>query len=620
MGTQARSSARVCFADFEFDSTTGELRRDGVPIRLQPQPARILGLLIARAGQIVTRRELAEQVWGSQTFVDFEQGLNHAIRQIRSALEEDAEHPRFLETIPKRGYRFIAALTAPAEETFAANAGEVPARIASSRAARAVYGCAAAVCAAAVVLLLVGRERRPQAAEIRRIDSLAVLPLHNLSADPEQEYFSDGMTDELITDLAKFTGLRVISHTSVDRYKGAKRSLRDIAQELSVDAVVEGTVMRSGDQVRITAQLIDVRTDRHLWADSYQREFRDVLALQAEVAQQIAREVGSNLTLAERSRLMKVQSFDPVAYEAFLKGNFYWSQLTCAGFEKALDFYQKAASKDPHFAGAYSGIADSYFNLADWRCVPQDDIFEKAKRAAQKSVEIDPELSEGHESLAELAFYYEWDWERAEKEYMRSVELDPNNGDMHSSYAIYLVSTNREREAFLEMNKAHALDPVSEVNNVTFTYVLYLAHHYDEAIAQAQKTLELYPSSGATYYWLGQCYEMKAMPDQAVEAYLKARVGLPNEAAALRTAYQKDGLPGYWRENMRISREMKRPVDPILEAMLYGHTGEKEKALKSLSAAYQQHVDGLQFLKVEPVYDGVRDDPRFKELVARLKF
>lgn len=623
MAIDSKLREHVFFGEFELDRRTGELRRNNVPVKLQPQPAKVLNILVSRAGEVVTRTELAEQVWGAETYVDFEHGLNFAIRQIRSVLEDSADHPRFLETIPKRGYRFIAPVNdSPPLKLGPVESSAVPQRPYRNPFLQYILALVTIVVVGAATFLAVYWFRAHRATAgpgtSLPIRSLAVLPLHNLSNDPEQEYFSDGMTDELITELVKLGKLKVISHTSVERYKGTKQPVADIARELGVDAVIEGSVLRSGDRVRITAQLIDVRTDQHLWAENYERDFKNIVALQGEVADRIAREIGINLTADERARLAKSRTLNPAAHEALLKGDFYWNRLTCNGFEKALSFYQEAAARDPKFADAYAGIADSYFDLADWRCRPLEETFRKAKAAALHTVELDPDSAEGHGSLGELAFYHDWDWKVAEQEFSTAIKLDPSIAGTHSSYAIFLVSVGRKDDALSEMKKSLELDPVSEISNITSIYVLYLAHQYDDGIAQAKKALELYPNSGATYYWLAQCLEKRSMPAEAVEAYLKSKSGLPAEAAGLRSAYEAKGLLGYWQKEFQNRKDFKMHMDPVLEAMYYGHTGETEKTIQALNRAYQQHCDGLQFLKVEPVYDSVRDDPRYRQLLARL--
>src|SRR5882762_5620675 len=379
----ASLSTSVRFADFELDLRSGEIHRNGIAQKLQPQPTRILTILVNRVGEVVTRQELAQEVWGSQTFVDFEQGLNFAIRQIRTVLDDDANDPKFIETLPKRGYRFIGEVSRAVEESndyeslaaalSSADLIAAPATLPSAPPANALprYGFLLAALAIIAVVFGLGWERlrhSTASADAGHLRSVAVLPLSNLSNDSEQEFFSDGITDEMITELAKVPNLRVISHTSVQRYKGTKLSLQEVAQELHADAVIEGSVIRSGDRVRITAQLIDARTDQHLWADKYDRDFRDILTLQSDVAQQIAAQIGVNLSVGERARLGRTPIVDPAAHEAYLRGRFYSDKLGCRGFKQALEYYEQAEAKDPTFASALVGVSDTYFRLGDWGC------------------------------------------------------------------------------------------------------------------------------------------------------------------------------------------------------------------------------------------------------------
>jgi TolB-like protein/DNA-binding winged helix-turn-helix (wHTH) protein len=613
----------VRFADFELDLRTGELRRNGSPLKLQPQPARILAILVRKAGEVVTREELANEVWGQETFVDFEQGLNFAIRQIRTALEDDASHPRFLETLPKRGYRFIGVTRASgrAEPVPASSETPVPGSVKPPYFKRPwIYGIILLAFTALLLTVMFGKNRSRYlkvAASAGSVRSVAVLPLRNLSSDPEQEYFSDGFTDELITELAKVPGLHVISHTSVQRYKQSKLSLREIAQEIHADTIVEGTVMRSGDRVRITAQLIDAGTDQHRWADNYDRDFRDILNLQSEVAQQIAKEIGVNLTATERAQLARTPVVAPDAHEAYLKGRFYWDKLHCTGFRQALTYYQEAVVKDPTFARAYAGVAATYYNLGDWGCSPQTESFMKSRSAALKAIELDPSVASAHTQLANLDFTAEWNWPMAEQEYAQAIQIDPNDPESHSAYSIFLAAMGRQEQAIAEMKKAHELDPVSEITNMLGTYILYLTHHYDDAASQGSKTLDLYPNSAATYYWMGHIYEQKDMPQQAFEAYLKSNTATPSEVAELRAAFEKDGLHGFWMRQFWASKS--KPDWPCWKPMFYGHLGDKEHAIDLLEQSFQHHCDGLQFLKTNPVFDNLHDDPRYKDLISRLR-
>jgi len=612
----------VRFADFELDLRTGELRRAGTALKLQPQPAKVLGVLVGRAGEVVTRQELAQQVWGSETFVDYEQGLNFAIRQIRAALEDDANSPRFLETLPKRGYRFIGAIgEIPKAEEIDSPGGETSSPdvfVKVSKAPRyAIYALAISVMVVAIAFGATRMLHSKAAASTGSFHSVAVLPLHNLSSDADQEYFSDGITDELITELAKTPGLRVISHTSVQRYKDTRLSLQEIANQLHADAVIEGTVLRSGDRVRITAQLVDARTDQHLWAEKYDRDFRDILTLQSEVAQQIAAQVGVNLAVKELVRVAQIPRVDPGAYEAYLRGRFYWDKLSCTGFRQALGYYQQAVAKDPTFARAFAGLADTYYNLGDWGCAPQAEAFVKSRAATMKAIQLDATLAPAYAQLAELDFTSEWNWPKAEKEYVQAVQLDPNEADIHSSYAIFLVAMGKREQAIAEMKKAHEIDPVSETTNMLGTYVLYLAHQYDQAEVQGKKTLELYPNSGATYYWMGHIYEQKGMAQQAYDSYIKSNKGTPAEFAELRNAFEKDGLRGLWQ--LQFKRSEKKPDWPCWKAMFYGHTGDNEHAMQMLDQSFDHHCDGLQFLKTNPVFDPLQTDPRYQELISKLK-
>jgi TolB-like protein/lipoprotein NlpI len=451
------------------------------------------------------------------------------------------------------------------------------------------------------------------------IHSVAVLPLVNLSSDPDQEYFSDGMTDELITDLAKFGNLRVISHTSVERYKQTKRPIAEIARELGVDAVVEGRVLRSRDRVRITAQLIDARSDQHLWAQSYDRDFREMLSLQAEVAQRIASQVDLSLAAGERERFVAPRPVDPAAHEAYLRGNFHWSRLTCRGYLKAQTYFEEAVSRDPDFPRAYSGLSDSYFNLAEWGCLPKrEENFVKSRTAALRALELDPGSSTAHATLGELALYHDWNWPEAESQFKQAIELDHNDAVTHTDYSIFLIAMGRSDEAFAEMNLARQLDPTSEVTNVKAIYVLYLGHRFDRALEQANRTLELYPSSPATYFWIGEVYEALGMDQKAGTAYVKDLGGAPSEELLIRRrSFETGGLRGFWQQELK-KKARKGLLDSCWEPIPYAHVGDRERTLSLLEQGFQHHCDGLQFLATEPIYDKFRADPRFQSLLHRL--
>jgi len=601
----APSASVIRFGRFEADLRTLELRKDGVKVKLQNQPFQILQMLLEHPGEVVTREDIRKRIWPADTFVDYEHSVNTAIKKLRQALDDRSEHPSFIETIPRMGFRFIGTIDAPAKTE-----APIPAREPIHPARRGTGFILGAVVLAACVIgtVVFLRTKGIWPAKIR---SIAVLPLVNLSSDPQQEYFGEGMTSELTTALARFDGLQVTSHTSVRRYRDPKRPLPEIARELGVDAVIEGTVMRSGNHVRITVQLIDARSDRHVWAESYDSDVRDILSLQAELAQKIATEVGIHLTASEQARLASNRMVDPAAHEAYLKGAFYWNRLNCAGFRQGLEYYQEAVSKDPRYALAWAGVGDSYFILADWGCMPQQEAFAKSKSAALKAVELDPGSSETHTNLGELAFYYEWDWARADREYNQAIALDTNDASAHAAYAIYLTAMGRPEQGLAEIKKAEQLDPVSEITNITFVYVDYLAHQYDQAVAQTKRTLELFPQSGAAYYWLGQCYERQRKEQEALAAYLgppPANGKAPAVPASLRD---------FWQQKFDQQGDGKSEPG-CLQIQTSTHLGNKEKTLDLLEWGYQHHCDGLQFLKVEPIYDNLRGDPRYRKLLSRL--
>jgi TolB-like protein/Flp pilus assembly protein TadD len=464
------------------------------------------------------------------------------------------------------------------------------------------------------------RSRLVAGSGAHHIGSIAVLPLRNLSNDPQQEYFSDGMTDELITSLAKVQSLKVISHTSVERYKKSHLTLPDIARELGVDAVVEGTVTRSDNRVRITAQLIEARSDQHLWAESYERDLKDVLSLQDEVAGQIAAQVGIKVASGQPTRVASIRQIDPEAHEAYLKGNFYWSRSNCDGSQKALGYYQQALAKDPTFAAAYVGLAQAYFTLGDLNCSPYEEAFSKSKVAALRALELDPTLGSAHTWLGTIAFFHDWNWNNAEREYRQAVQLSPNYAPTHILYAVFLVSMARQEEGLAEMRKALELDPTAEFTNMVSVHILYLARQYDEAIQQAKNAIQLYPDSWATYFWLGVAYERKGMYEQAVEAYLKSNSlqgAKPEDLEASRNAYEKSGIRGYWRQVRDTVIGDASETCSMLS--IYARLGETKQIIDYLNRAFQRHCPSIRTLKVDSFYDNLREDPRFQDLLARLQ-
>jgi len=455
------------------------------------------------------------------------------------------------------------------------------------------------------------------------IRSLAVLPLDNLSGDASQSYFADGMTDELITDLAQISALRVISRTSVMVYKGARKPLPEIARELNVDAVVEGTVLRSGDQVRITAQLIEASTDKHLWSQSYEGELRDTLALQNRVASAIADQIRINLTPQEQAALKNVKVVNPEAYESYLKGRYFWNKRTADGLKAALAYFNQAIEEDQKYAPAYSGLADTYALLGDWQysVMTPKEAFPKAKAAAIKALELDSTLGEAHNSLAFVLDGFDWDFDSAGKEFRRAIELNPGYATAHHWYAWHLSLLGRYDEAIAEMSKAENLDPLSLIINADLAELLVIAHSYDESIRQSRKTIEMDPNFALAHHQLAQAYLEKHMYGEAVAELQKAvqlSGGSPTCISSLARAYVVSGKRS---EAVKLLSELNKRSNPGNSnaseiAMIYASLGDKDRAMNWLEKGYEERFNPGVLLR--PGFDSLRSDSRFQNLVHRI--
>ena len=458
---------------------------------------------------------------------------------------------------------------------------------------------------------LMGRTRPAQ------IRSIAVLPLGNLSGDPREDYFADGVTEALITELAQIGGLRVISRTSIMVYKGARKPLPQIARELQVDAVVDGSVQRSGDKVRISAQLIEAATDRHLWAKSYERDLRDILTLQSAVAKAIADEVQIKLTPQEQARLAKSHQVNPEALEAYLAGRFYWNKRTAEGLEKSIAYFQRAIAKDPSYALAYAGLADSYHVLPELSAVPVEEAFPKARSAALKALEIDDSLGEAHSALANVKEDYDWDWKGAEKEYKKAIELSPGHVLAHASYSNLLFELGRLPEALSEARLTQQLDPLSAIANDNLSAVLYYAGQYDQAVEQCRKTLDIDPMSPQAHRHLGQVYVQKQFYGEAVSELKKAMELSRGSTEALAELGYVFGVSGKKDNARHVLLELKSATDasPYRLAIVYAGLAEKEKALEALKEAVNRRSPGVVHLKVSPLFQELRSDERFQELL-----
>jgi TolB-like protein/DNA-binding winged helix-turn-helix (wHTH) protein/Tfp pilus assembly protein PilF len=628
---------RFRFGVFDLDLRTGELHKHGLRIRLQEQPLQVLALLLEHPGEVVTREELQRKLWPADTFVDFDHGLNKAINKIRDALGDSAESPRFVETIARRGYRFLAEVKAA--DTVSVPSPEItppPNPVVEIRghpdlavAATAKYHSPTLAwkISAFVLLLLMASvaawkirsENRPPLV----IHSLAVLPLESLSNDASQDYFADGMTDELISDLGQISALRVISRTSVMGYKHARKPLPQIARELNVDAVVEGTVLRSGDQVRITAQLIDAAADKHLWSKSYEGELKDTLALQSNVARAIADQIQINLNPQERAALKSVKVVNPEAYEDYLKGRFFWNKRTADGLKVAQTYFGRAIDEDPKYAPAYSGLADTYALLGDWQyaVMTPKQAFPQAKSAATKALELDDSLGEAHNSLAFCLDGFDWNFEAAGTEFQRALELNPSYATAHHWYAWHLSLLGRYDEALAEMRKAESLDPLSLIINADLAELLLIAHSYDESIRQSLKVIEMDPDFALAHNQLGQAYLQKHMDEQAV-AELQKAVRLsgssPTSIANLARAYAASGKNS---EAANLLNDLKKRSNSTYSnapeiAAIYAALGDNDQAMNWMEKGFEERFNPGVLLR--PGFDPLRADPRFKDLVRRI--
>ncbi len=637
MSDTTGSGEVIRFGAFEVDTRTGELRKHGRRVNLQEQPFRVLCLLLERPAELVTRDELRQKLWGADHFVDFEHGLNKAVNKLREALGDDRETPLYVETLPRRGYRFIAPIArvrAPAP-----GAGETggPAPIepgvgfvAPRRRRTSVVGTATL---AGLLVLAAGfwyltahgrRDLAVQPGSVGAIRSLAVLPLQSLSADPGQEFFAEGMTDELITDLGQMSALRVISRTSVMHYKQTTKTLAEIGRELGADAIVEGTVFSAGNRVRITAQLVDARSDRHLWAREYERDLRDVLDLQEEVARDIADEINVELTPQERARLTGAHPVDPRAHEAYLQGHYFWHQFTEPDVARSLEFFERATELDRTDALAYSGLADYYGVMyVRFDALPWSEACPKGEAAALKAVALDDDLAEAHNSLGALRMFCDWDWQSAEAEVRRALQLNPNYVEARRVYAVWLVATGHADSGVAEMRRAVENDPMSPDLHLVFAWACFMARHYDQAIGQYQVALGMDPGRAATYGGLGDVYVQMGRLELAVREYRKAVELSGQGAEALANLGYAEALAGRRRDALDIlarlnEQSVHRPVSAAYRALIYAALGDRRQAFAWLEEAYRQHETGMIWLRTAPEFNSLRHDPRFQDLERRV--
>ncbi len=628
------------FGVFTVDLPAGELRKHGVRIKVQERPFQLLVCLLERPGEIISRDELRQRLWPDGTFVDFDHNISSAINKLRTVLNDSASNPRFIETVGSRGYRFLADVKricpassqAPAQET-----PEVP--VIAATIASAPKGRWKLVAGIALILSVLvagyfqwGRKTSKSIAPSTRV-MVAVLPFQNLTGDPAQDYFSDGLTEEMIAELTRLNQahLGVIARTSVMVYKVSPKPLDQIGRELGVQYVMEGSVRRDSSRVRITAELIQVKDQTHLWAREYDRELKNSLPLQSEIAQEIGDEIQISLGDVNGAKAANrpgpphsTASYE--AYDLYLKGRYFWNKRTSAGFWQAASYFQQAIAKDPGYATAYAGLADTFGLMSTWYAAPQQEFMPKAKATALKALALDDSLAEAHASLALVAENYDYDWQTAEKEFRRAIQLNPDYATAHQWYAEYLAWQGRFDEALAESERARQLDPMSLIIATDRGAILFYARKYDRAIDQFRAVLEMDPGFSNARSFLAACYVQQGKISEALKENDLLTVAGNSQWHWAFTAYiyNHSGNVAQAQHALAQFEEVSPRLrsDAIL-ARLVAYNGstqpiQQEKVMSLLEEAYKEHSPALTNIKVDPRYDYLRKDPRFQELLARV--
>jgi len=623
---------RVKFEEFELDLRTYHLQRSGRSLKLERIPMELLVLLIERRGGLVTREEIVEKLWGKNAFLDADSAVNTAVRKIRHALRDEIEQPRFLQTVSGRGYRFIAKVTEP---NVSAAGGDGTTSVSHVAAVSAVqpqpevlqrrrrYSWGLIAC---LLIILVGvlaggvlwvRSRRsPKSAIAQKRVMLAVLPFENLSNDPAQEYFSDGLTEETITDLGELNPekLGVIARTSAMAYRHTNKTVGQIGQELGVDYIVEGSVRREGGRARISAQLIRVGDQTHIWAQSFDREIRDFLEVQRELGEAISQQVQVSLKPVQRREQAKNRQINPDAYDDYLKGLYFWNQFTPASVTQSVEYFQQAIAKDPKLAQAYAGLAESYGVLMDWNKLHPAEAYAKSEAAARKAVELNNGSADAHSALGWQLLSYDRDYSSAAREFQRAIELNPSNADAHDGLANYFAVRGQFDDSVAEARRARELDPLSLVISHDLGKMLFYARRYDEAVQQLHFTLDLHPDSFAPHYVLWLIYQAEGRPDEADAAFFKMTTGGFNPAMTeIQETHAKLGWKGAWPK--LVARKLVSSWD--LAGVSLGIDNQNQ-TLDLLQEAANERLSQVIFLNVDPRYDKLRESPKFQDLLRQL--
>jgi TolB-like protein len=566
--------AKVRFGPFELDIRAGELSKGRRRVRLQEKPLRLLLALVEQPNQVVTREELRVRLWPANIVVEFDNGLNNAVNKLRHVLGDSASAPKYVETVGRRGYRFIGTIAAGLDET-----------------------------------------EQVDGSEPNRIRSLAVLPLENLSNDAAQEYFSDGMTDALISQLAGIGSLRIISRQSVMRYKRSVATVPEIARALRVDALVEGTVLKFQGRVRISVQLIDASNDCHLWSARYERSLGDVIAMQSEIAQAVAMEVRAAVTEQETARLARPAAIHPQAYDLYLRGRHFWAQRSEAGLLRSLDYFRRALDIEPGFARAHAAIAEAYGPLGSFGYVPAEEAARHMKAAALRALQIDPELVEGLAARAACAAFHEWKWEEAEAYFRRALELGPNYAMGFGWYGLLLENTGRQVENLRARERAFELNPLWIATGLALGSALFFNGRVDEAIAVTERTLELEPGLAAGLIQLGKLYEATGQLDRAIDSFVPA-----GDSGELGHAYAVAGRRAdALGVLVRLEEQARyKYVAPYNFALIHVGLGDAARALSALERGVEIRDPRMSGLKVDPRFAPLADAPRFAAILEKM--
>jgi TolB-like protein/DNA-binding winged helix-turn-helix (wHTH) protein/Tfp pilus assembly protein PilF len=635
MSQSSPPSPLVRFAQFELDSRAGELRKEGRRIKLQEQPLQILAILLERPGELVTREVLRQKLWPADTFVDFDHGLNSAVARLREALNDSAQCPKYIETVTRRGYRFIGKR----EETnlTQAAAQELPqpdkpwetdlqqalqnGKLQHSKRwlpALAAMGLLAVVSSAYFL-----RHPAGSKAANKSIDSVAVLPFENAASSPDSDYLADGITQSAIDHLSRLGNLRVISLGSVMRYRGRRDDSKQIGHDLGVRSVMTGKIDFRGDRMIVMAELVDTSDGAHIWGEQYNRKVSDIMSVQEDIAREIATKLEVRLSTQQEKVLRQRHTQDFEAYQMYLRGRYYWNRRSQEDLQRGIAYFEQATERDPTNALAYAGLADSYFVRAISGALPTAEAMPKAKAAALKALELDDTLAEAHTSLAQITANYEWNWDKAESEYKKAIELNPNYSTGHHYYGTFLMGMGRHQEALEEMRRAQELDPLSPAIATFIAKANYYAGQNDEAIGQYHKVLKSDPSFPMARSFLIHSLEQAGRFEEAVaQAKIEAaQAGRSQEQAeALDRGYRAKGPTGYWREALlQVEHGKDQGAGSDLDiAAIYAKLGDRDRAFELLERAFTERNMWLMNLNVDPRFDSVRSDRRFESLLHRI--